>query len=86
MTRVATRELRNDTAGVLRRVQAGEEVVITVKGEPVAQIVPLLVKRRRWIPGTEMLRRLDAGQADVGLREDLKRLAGESTDDLGPIR
>lgn len=83
---IATRELRNDTAGVLRRVQAGEEVVITVRGEPVAQIVPVIPKRRRWIQGTEMLRRLDGAQADAGLRDDLKRLAGETTDDLGPIR
>lgn len=83
---IATRELRNDTAGVLRRVQAGEEVVITVRGEPVAQIVPLVPKRRRWIAGAEMLRRLDGGQADAGLRDDLRRLAGETTDDLGPIR
>lgn len=86
MTRIATRELRNDTAGVLRRVQAGEEVVITVKGVPVAQIIPLSSKRRRPIPGAEMLRRMDGGQADPGLRDDLIRLAGETTDDLGPIR
>jgi prevent-host-death family protein len=37
---VASRELRNDTASVLRRVQAGEEVTITVKGQPVA-VIPL---------------------------------------------
>lgn len=86
MTHVATRELRNDTAGVLRRVQAGEDVVITVRGEPVAQIVPLYPKRRRWISGAEMRRRLNGGQADPGLRDDLTRLAGETTDDLGPIR
>lgn len=84
--RIATRELRNDTAGVLRRVQAGEEVVITVRGEPVAQIIPLAPKRRRWIPGAEMRRRLAVAQADPGLRDDLARLAGETTDDLGPIR
>ncbi len=86
MVRIATRELRNDTAGVLRRVQAGEDVVITVKGEPVAQLVPLSVKRRRPVPGAEMLRRLDGGQTDPGLREELAWLAGDTTDDLGPIR
>lgn len=86
MTRIATRDLRNDTAGVLRRVQAGEEVVITVRGEPVAQIIPIVTTRRRWISGAEMRRRLDGKQADPGLREDLARLAGETTDDLGPIR
>ncbi|MCH9721898.1 MAG: type II toxin-antitoxin system prevent-host-death family antitoxin [Actinomycetia bacterium] len=33
---VASRDLRNDVAGVLRRVEAGEVITITVKGEPVA--------------------------------------------------
>ena len=37
--RVASRELRNDTAGVLRRAGAGESVVITVNGEPWREIV-----------------------------------------------
>ena len=29
---IASRELRNDTAGVLRRVQAGERLAVTVNG------------------------------------------------------
>lgn len=86
MTRIATRELRNDTAGVLRRVQSGEEVVITVRGEPIARIVPIVAQRRRWVTGAELLARLDDGRADPGLRADLQHLAGETTDDLGPIR
>ena len=86
MSTVATRDLRNDTAGVLRRVQAGEEIVITVNGKPVAQLVPLLPTRRRWLPRAELSRRLSIAQADPGLRADLARLAGETTDDLPPIR
>lgn len=39
-TDVPQRELRNDTAGVLRRVEAGERVRITVHGRPVAELVP----------------------------------------------
>ena len=38
---VASRELRNDTRGVLRRVEAGEHVVITVDGRPVAVLACL---------------------------------------------
>jgi prevent-host-death family protein len=86
MSTVATRDLRNDTAGVLRRVQAGEEIVITVNGRPVAQLVPLSPTRRRWLPRAELSRRLTTTQADPGLRADLARLAGETTDDLPPIR
>ena len=86
MTTVATRDLRNDTAGVLRRVQAGEEIVITVNGKPVAQLVPLSPTTRRWLPRAELSRRLATAQADPGLRADLARLAGETTDDLPPVR
>jgi prevent-host-death family protein len=86
MSTVATRDLRNDTAGVLRRVQAGEQIVITVNGKPVAQLVPLPAAGGRWIPRAELARRLRTAQADPELRGDLARLAGETTDDLPPIR
>jgi prevent-host-death family protein len=86
MALVASRELRNDTAGVLRRVQAGEDIVITVNGQPVARLVSLRPTRRRWLPAAELAARLRGTQADPGLRDDLARLAGDTTDDLGPIR
>lgn len=41
MTTVAQRELRNDTAAVLRRVAAGETVRITSNGRPIADLVPV---------------------------------------------
>ncbi len=82
---VASRELRNDTAGLLRRVEEGEEIVITTRGKPVAALVPLTEERRRWLPRVELARRLATTQADSGLRADLARLAGETTDDLRPL-
>lgn len=82
---VASRELRNDTAGLLRRVEEGEEIVITTRGKPVAALVPLGEERRRWLPRAELARRLALAQADPALRTDLARLAGETTDDLGPL-
>jgi prevent-host-death family protein len=86
MREVASRDLRNDTAGVLRRVQAGEHVVITVSGRPVAQLVPLRRSRRDWLGREELINRLKVAQADPGLRDDLAELAGDTTDDLGPLR
>lgn len=86
MSNVAVRELRNNTAGVIERVQQGEEVTITVRGRPVAALVPLEGRRRRPLPKAELLRRLTRSQADPGLRDDLARLAGDTTDDLDPIR
>ena len=85
MAEVASRELRNDTAGVLGRVQAGEDVVVTVNGRPVARLIPVQPASRRWLPRAELVRRLTLTQADPGLRADLAQLAGGSTDDLGPI-
>lgn len=83
--RVASRDLRNNTADLLRRVDAGEQIVITKRGDPVASLVPFERSQRRWLPRAELVRRLAAAQADPGLREDLRRLAGETTDDLGPL-
>lgn len=86
MATVPSRELRNDTAGVLRRVEAGEHVTVTVNGRPVAELVPVRRARRSWIRREELVARLRRAQADPGLRDDLARLAGDTTDDLGPIR
>lgn len=38
---VPQRELRTNTAGLLRRVEAGERLRITVQGHPVAELVPV---------------------------------------------
>lgn len=86
MSSVPSRELRNDTAGVLRRVEAGERLTVTVNGTPVAELVPVQRTSRRWIRRAELVARLRRAQADPGLRDDLARLAGDTTDDLGPIR
>lgn len=86
MSEVASRELRNDTAGVLRRVRDGEDVTITVSGRPVAILTAVGPQRRRWLNKAEVLSRLRRAQADPGLRQDLAILASDTTEDLGPIR
>lgn len=86
MAEVAARELRNRTADVLARVEAGEQVTITSRGRPVAELIPVRVRRRRPISRSELVRRLGRAQADPGLRDELASLAGETTDDLGQIR
>ena len=85
MVEVASRELRNDTAGVLRRVESGETVVITRRGKAVADLVPHRSEEARWLTPAEVMEIVDGASADPGLRADLERLAGETTDDLGPI-
>jgi prevent-host-death family protein len=83
---VASRELRNDTAGLLRRVEEGERIVITRRGRPVADLVPHRSDTSRWFTPDEVMEVVEHSSADPGLTDDLKRLVGETTDDLGPIR
>jgi prevent-host-death family protein len=76
---VASRELRNQTRDVLRRVAAGERVTITVNGRPVAVLAPV-ENRRRWVTRDEFVRRLV--QADPDLASELADLNPDTTDDL----
>lgn len=41
MSVIGVRELRNNVSSVLRRARAGERLVVTVDGRPVAQLGPL---------------------------------------------
>ena len=82
---VASRELRNGTAGLLRRVQAGEDITVTVNGKPVARLTAYEPSRRRWLTRDQLISRICHTQADPGLRDDLAELAGDTTDDLGPV-
>lgn len=82
---VASRDLRNNTSALLQRVEAGEEIVITLRGKPVARLAPLEPSGPRWMPRAELAELLRTSQADPGLRDDLEELAGDTTDDLGPI-
>ena len=45
---ISQRELRNDSAAVLRAVQAGQSFVVTRNGVPVAELRP--VSPRRFAP------------------------------------
>ena len=85
MPTVASRDLRNHTADVLRQVSKGARVTITVNGTPVAEIGPVRTARRASLPKSDLIELIANRQADPGLRDDLLLLAGDTTDDLGPI-
>lgn len=85
MAEAASRELRNDTAALLRRVQAGEDITVTVNGKAVALLTALHPTRRRWLTRDELLSRFGTAQADPALGQELAELAGDTTDDLGPL-
>lgn len=84
MTEVPVRDLRNDTAAIVQRALAGEDIVITVRGVPTAKLVPIPQGRRTSFPGEEFFARLPRYQADPGLSSDLAALGSEETDVVGP--
>lgn len=84
MSTVASRDLRNHTADVLRQVAAGTRVTVTVNGAPVAEIGPVRSARRQFLTKADLRDVLLHHQADPGLTHDLQELAGETTDDLDP--
>lgn len=68
MTEVTIRELRNKGGEVVDRAAAGEHIVITRDGRPVAELRPLpqrfvnveaLVERRRHLPPLDLQRLRD---------------------------
>lgn len=81
MTEVASRELRNQTRALLDRVEAGEQITITVDGKPIATLVPVR-RRPQWVGRDQFVHRVIRRQADAGLKADLASLGSETTDDL----
>lgn len=71
MASIPQKELRNQVGEVLRRVEAGETLTVTVAGRPVAELGP--AHHRRWVSGAE-LARVWSGDAPRGLGADLTKL------------
>ncbi len=76
---IPQRDLRNNTAEVLREVEAGVTVRITVNGRPVADLVP--VERRRRFLGRDLLERMGRITPDPDLRRDLESARDADADD-----
>jgi prevent-host-death family protein len=75
MADVSSRDLRNHTADVLRRVEAGERLRISVNRRPVAELVPL--GRPQWTSGAAIERVLREAPADAALRGELAAIRGQ---------
>jgi prevent-host-death family protein len=79
---ISLRDLRNHTSEVLRRVETGVPVTVTVDRRPVARLVPLPA-RRESMPASEFFAQLGRiGGADPGLRDELREILIETTDDV----
>ena len=84
MADVASRDLRNNTRGLLERVEAGESITITVDGRPVATLEPA-GRRQRFMARDRFVRDILTRRADPALRTELRDLAPDTTADL-PLR
>lgn len=78
---VGVRELRNRTSRVIEAVRSGERVTLTVRGDPVADIVPH-GERHRWLAGDRVRSQLAALAADPGLRAGLDEMVGQTLGEL----
>jgi len=76
---IPLRELRNDVSRVLREVDEGRTIRVTVHGRPVADLVPVS-RRRTWVPWSELVRVLAETPVDPGFAADA-RIEGEMRDD-----
>ncbi|SDJ22117.1 prevent-host-death family protein [Frankineae bacterium MT45] len=85
MTSVASRDLRNHTAEVLRQVSDGTRITITVNGKPVAELSPVRALRPQFFSRADLLTLIVDHQADAALTHDLAVLAADTTDDLDPL-
>jgi prevent-host-death family protein len=80
---VASRDLRNDTAGVLRKVEEGARVVITRRGKPVADLVPHERESSRWLTPDEVLEIREIASGDPTWGAELAAMRAK--DKLDPI-
>lgn len=83
MADIPARELRNNVSAVLRRVEAGEHLRVTVSGRPVAELVPL-ASRPTTMSWADLQRSLEGARADTGLAAELAALVPDTTDGVAP--
>jgi prevent-host-death family protein len=67
---ISQRELRNDSGAILREVQAGQTIIVSRNGVPVAELRP--VPPRRFVP-----RAIIADAAKRAPRIDIKRFRAD---------
>jgi prevent-host-death family protein len=70
---ISQRELRNDNAAIMRRVEGGESFVVTKNGRPVADLVPHRERRPRTVAELQHVFR-GAGPEAVTARTLMSRL------------
>lgn len=78
-TEVPQRQLRNETATLLRRVEAGEHLRVTVHGHPVADLVPVQ-RRATFVPREQLEELRGLLDPDDSLAADLRAVDDVAVD------
>lgn len=81
MREIPQRELRNNVSAVLREVEAGASLRVTVRGRAVADIVPVTA-RKSGLSREDVVRILAEAPLDAGFVNDLDEVAGARIDEL----
>jgi prevent-host-death family protein len=82
MRTIPQRELRNQIARVLREVEAGETLRITVDGRPVADLVPIRESPRTFVPREDIVGLLGRAPLDAEFARDVGEATGATIDEL----
>jgi prevent-host-death family protein len=78
---IPQRELRNDIAEVLRQVASGRSVRITVRGRPVADLVPIS-EGRPYVSRSEFESILIEDPLDAEFVDEVHAVLASTVDDL----
>ena len=77
---IPQRELRNNVGAVLREVEAGGSVRVTVRGRPVADLIPVR-RGRRMVPRSVLEDIVRDAPLDRDFRRDVDDVIGQTVDE-----
>ena len=69
---IGLRELRQQASELVRRVERGESITVTVSGRPAARLVPVV--QRSWVDARELSALYAGGATDPSWVDDRERL------------
>lgn len=78
---IPQRELRNDIGRVLKQVAAGKSLRVTVRGRPVADLVPVS-QGRRFVSRSDFESILSEAPLDPAFVDDVNAVLASTVDEL----
>ncbi len=78
---IPQRELRNHISRILQEVASGHRLRITVRGRPVADLVPI-TEGRRFVPRPRVAKLLRDAPLDPGFSKDVDEVLGATIEEL----